>query len=36
VWDGLGEDGRLAHTGVFFLRLDTELGSVARKVVFLH
>jgi hypothetical protein len=32
-WDGCGEDGGKAANGVYFYRLETSLGTVARKAV---
>jgi len=33
VWDGRGDDGRLVAPGVYFVRLDLERGSLARRIV---
>jgi hypothetical protein len=36
VWDGRGDDGARAPAGIFFIRLDTSVGSVARRVLMLQ
>jgi hypothetical protein len=34
-WDGRSDDGSPAPAGIFFIRLDTSVGSVARRVLML-
>ena len=36
VWDGRADDGTRAPAGIFFIRLDTSVGSVARRVLMLR
>jgi flagellar hook assembly protein FlgD len=33
VWDGRADDGTRAPAGIFFMKLDTSVGSVARRVL---
>jgi Lamin Tail Domain/FlgD Ig-like domain len=36
TWDGVAEDGTRAHTGVFFLRLQTNEGSISHRILLLR
>jgi hypothetical protein len=36
AWDGRSESGQAEKSGIFFLRLETRAGSVAKKIVFLQ
>ena len=36
TWDGLAANGRSVHAGIYFVRLETELGSASQKTIYLR